>query len=300
MPSRWRPALDFKRQIGTVGGEDVDAEIEHLGDRRCIVASPAADAEAGLADFGDRRRIEHVAAQAEHGHAVAAGEVDHRRKADIGLGLGRHQPDMAHRRAVAGHLGHGAELEAGHHRAIEDAARLERGHDPGGMVGIGHAARAGLHLQAQDDLGRPEDLDNLVEQQHALAAAALEDELRQIRPIMLADGAGAVGGPLQRGVMDHHQPAVARGMDVEFDLLDRQLGGLFEGEAAVLRPQQGAATVRGDFGHRRKTPRRDHRRVGSRRSRSQSPMMLIDSVVRMMTALGNSRIHEARVRYSRP
>jgi hypothetical protein len=45
---------------------------------------------------------------------------------------------------------------------------------------------------------------------------------------------------------------------------------------------------------------RRYRKVGSRRSRSQSPMMLIDRVVRMITALGNSRIHEARVRYSRP
>src|SRR5882757_10092656 len=67
----------LKRQIGTVGGEDVDAKIEHLGDRGRIVASPAADAEAGLSDGGDGRRIEHIATQTEHGHAVAAGEVDH-------------------------------------------------------------------------------------------------------------------------------------------------------------------------------------------------------------------------------
>ena len=104
------------------------------------------------------------------------------------------------------------------------------------MVGIGHAARASLHLQAQDDPGRPEDLDDLVEQQHALAAAAFQDEPGEFGPVMLADGAGAIGGPLQGGVVDHHQPAVARWMDVEFDLLDRQLRGLLEGEAAVLGP----------------------------------------------------------------
>jgi len=84
----------FKRQIGPIRGEDVDAEIEHLGDRGRIVASPPTDAEAGLSDGGDGQRIEHIAAQAEHGHAVGAGKSSPPR-GDIDLGFGRHQPDMA-------------------------------------------------------------------------------------------------------------------------------------------------------------------------------------------------------------
>jgi hypothetical protein len=49
-----------------------------------------------------------------------------------------------------------------------------------------------------------------------------------------------------------------------------------------------------------RAPTFPYRRVGSRRSRSQSPRRETERVVRMMVKAGASRIQGARVRYSRP
>jgi hypothetical protein len=66
---------------------------------------------------------------------------------------------------------------------------------------------------------------------------------------LLADRAAAVGSAVERRVVDHHQLPIGREMHIELDLLDREARRVLEGEPAVLRPQQRATPVRGDFGH---------------------------------------------------
>jgi len=203
---------------------------------------------------------------------------------------------MLHRPGLRGRFENRAELEAGDDAALQHLGVLQRLGHTRGMARIGYPVGTALDLEPQHDRRRAKDLDHLVEQQHALAAGALEHQLRQRGPILRRDRPLAVRGAVQRVVVDHHQLAVAGRMDVELDLLDRQLRGVVEGDAAVLGPQQRAAAVRSNVCHQVLV----YRRVGSSRSRSQSPTMLIDSVVSTITAAGESMIHGARVKYSRP
>src|SRR5262245_27062380 len=110
------PGLRFalrNRQIGPVGGEDVDLEIEQAGDRRRVVASPATDAEPGLAYGGNHGFTQHVLAQTDYRHTSGLGGGDDPVEAEIDLELRQHQPDTIHRPAVRRGLDHGVELEAG-------------------------------------------------------------------------------------------------------------------------------------------------------------------------------------------
>src|SRR5262249_26445762 len=142
---------------------------------------------------------------------------------EIRLQGGCHQPDVAQRPALPRRLDDGVELEAGDDGAIEDTPLRQRRHDLRGKAWIRHTVGAAFDLDAECDRGRAEDLDHLLEEEHALSASALEDEPAQLLPALGGDGTLAVRGAVERLVMDDDDPPVGGRMDVELDLLHRQL-----------------------------------------------------------------------------
>jgi len=71
-----------------------------------------------------------------------------------------------------------------------------------------------LDLDDQADLADRE-LDDLLQQGDVFAFAGVEPA--QLRGGVIAHEAGAVGGPIERVVVDDHQPAVGGEVDVAFD-----------------------------------------------------------------------------------
>ena len=121
------------------------------------------------------------------------------------------------------------------------------------LGGLDLAARAGLDLDVDRQAQLQRQGQHLVQGRHPLAAefgrefpAGIQHPHR--REVGIGDRAAAVGGAVQRVVMDHHRHPVAGQLDVELDHLDAQRGGLAERGQGVLRRMGRGAAMADDRG----------------------------------------------------
>src|SRR5262249_40527462 len=111
---------------------------------------------------------------------------------------------------------------------------------------------AGVDLDLEQELGAlgSEQIEELSQSRHALVArpprTIFESRRRHVARRELADRPAGRGGAIERGIVDDDDLPVGGQMDVRLDGIDAQTQRVAEREQAVLGPQLGAASVRGD------------------------------------------------------
>ena len=126
---------------------------------------------------------------------------------------------------------------------------IDRGGGGDFETGIGHAIGVVLEFDMQLQRRSGIEGENLVQHRNAFPAAADEDQIVAFAGGQVGDGAGAVGGAVQRRVMDDQQFARLGQMHVEFDAFDRQIEQIGKTRKAVFGPEIAGAAMADDHGH---------------------------------------------------
>jgi hypothetical protein len=235
---------DVLEDVGAVGDETVDPELDQLEHLLLVVHGPHVDVGAGRVRpaqelRGHDRDGAAVVRHLQRGHAAAGGETD-------GPPRGRADEERDLDRGGRGRDPAPAGAAEGLETPLGERADTDPVVGAGAVDQRGQGRRGPRRLEVDVEAGVGQLLEQVGHPRHGVGSG--HPHLGELVGAQVRQPAGAVGEPVQPGVVEGQQRAVGGHVHVGLEVAVAQVEGVPEGVQRVLRAQQvgvqGATAVR--------------------------------------------------------